>query len=48
VVGEVLRSLDTTPFSLFGRKWTQLNYGWWTVLEPDLTDSYKKETTNSH
>ena len=22
----------------------QLNYGWWTVLEPHLTDSYKKET----
>jgi hypothetical protein len=26
------------------KEWTQLNYGWWTVLEPHLTDSYKKET----
>jgi hypothetical protein len=22
----------------------QLNYGWWTVLEPHLNDGYKKET----
>jgi hypothetical protein len=27
-----------------GKEWTQLNYGWWTVLEPHLTPSYKKET----
>jgi hypothetical protein len=26
------------------KEWTQLNYGWWTVLEPHLTDGYKKET----
>ena len=26
------------------KEWTQLNYGWWTLLEPYLTDSYKKET----
>jgi hypothetical protein len=25
------------------KEWTQLNYGWRTVLEPYLTDSYKKE-----
>ena len=31
--------------SLLCRKeWTQLNYGWWTVLEPHLTDSSKKDT----
>jgi len=29
---------------LCGKEWTQLNYGWWTVLEPHLTLSYKKET----
>ena len=29
---------------LCGKEWTQLNYGWWTVLEPHLTPSYKKET----
>jgi hypothetical protein len=27
-----------------GKEWTQLNYGWWTVLEPHLTPSSKKET----
>ena len=26
------------------KEWTQLNYGWWTVLEPHLTDGSKKET----
>jgi hypothetical protein len=26
------------------QKWTQLNYGWWTLLEPHLTDSSRKET----
>jgi hypothetical protein len=29
---------------LCGKEWTQLNYGWWTVLEPHLTRSYKKKT----
>jgi Putative metallopeptidase len=29
---------------LCGKEWTQLNYGWWTMLEPHLTPSYKKET----
>lgn len=29
---------------LCGKEWTQLNNGWWTVLEPHLTRSYKKET----
>jgi hypothetical protein len=27
-----------------GKEWAQLNYGWWTILEPHLTASYKKET----
>jgi Putative metallopeptidase len=27
-----------------GKEWTQLNDGWWTMLEPHLTPSYKKET----
>jgi hypothetical protein len=45
-----LRSLitdDYIPFSramLCGKEWTQLNYGWWTMLEPHFTPSYKKET----
>jgi hypothetical protein len=31
--------------ALLSRKeWTRLNYGWWAVLEPHLTDSSKKET----
>ena len=25
------------------KEWTQLNYGWWTVLEPHLTNEFKKE-----
>ena len=29
---------------LCGKEWAQLNYGWWTVLEPHLNPSYKKET----
>src|SRR5262245_312139 len=30
--------------SLLCRKeWTQLNYGWWTMLEPHLANDYKKE-----
>ena len=29
---------------LCGKEWTRLNNGWWTVLEPHLTRSYKKET----
>ena len=27
-----------------GKEWTQLNYGWWTLLEPHLTRSYREET----
>jgi hypothetical protein len=27
-----------------GREWSQLNNGWWTILEPHLTPSYKKQT----
>ena len=31
--------------AVFCRKeWTQLNYGWWTLLEPRLTDKYREET----
>jgi putative metallopeptidase DUF4344 len=26
------------------KEWTQLNYGWWTLLEPHLTDSCKEKT----
>jgi Putative metallopeptidase len=26
------------------KEWTQLNYGWWTLLEPYLTDSCKEKT----
>jgi len=26
------------------KEWTQLNYGWWTLLEPYVTDSSKKKT----
>ena len=29
---------------LCAKEWTQLNYGWWTMLEPHLTPSYNKET----
>jgi hypothetical protein len=29
---------------LCGKEWSQLNYGWWTILEPHLTPSFKKET----
>jgi hypothetical protein len=25
------------------KEWTQLNYGWWTILESHLNDGYKKE-----
>jgi hypothetical protein len=25
------------------KEWAQLNYGWWTMLEPHLNDAYKKE-----
>jgi hypothetical protein len=45
-----LRSLGTDGYipesraMLCGKEWTQLNYGWWTVLEPHLTPSYGKET----
>lgn len=33
-----------TRAMLCGKEWAQLNYGWWTILEPHLTASYKKET----
>jgi hypothetical protein len=29
---------------LCGKEWTQLDYGWWTMLEPHLTPSYRQET----
>jgi hypothetical protein len=29
---------------LCGKEWSQLAYGWWTVLEPHLTQRYRKET----
>ena len=47
---ERLRSLVTDGYIpesralLCGKEWTQLDYGWWTVLEPHLTESYKQET----
>jgi hypothetical protein len=25
------------------KEWTQLNYGWWKVLEPHIADTYKEE-----
>jgi Putative metallopeptidase len=37
-------SIPESRAMLCGKEWTQLNYGWWTVLEPHLTLSYKKET----
>lgn len=36
------RLLDTVQYCRVGG--IQEGYGWWTVLEPHLTDSYKKET----
>src|SRR5262245_55355002 len=45
-----LRSLITDGYipesraMLCGKEWAQLNYGWWTVLEPHLTPGYKRET----
>ena len=36
--------IPQTRALLCRKEWTQLNYGWWTVLEPHLTDSCKKET----
>ena len=29
------------------KEWTQLNYGWWTILEPHLTDTYRSETATT-
>ena len=29
---------------LCGKEWSQLNFGWWTMLEPHLTPSFKQET----
>ena len=37
-------SIPESRAMLCGKEWTQLNHGWWTVLEPHLTPSYKKET----
>jgi Putative metallopeptidase len=36
--------LPEAPAMFCGKEWTQLNHGWWTVLEPHLTLIYKKET----
>ena len=36
--------IPETRAMLCRKEWSQLNYGWWTVLEPHLTDSSKKET----
>ena len=36
--------IPRTRALLCRKEWTQLNYGWWTLLEPHLTDSCKKET----
>jgi hypothetical protein len=47
---ERLQSLITDGYipeprgMLCGKEWTQLNYGWWTMLEPHLNPSYNKET----
>jgi hypothetical protein len=29
------------------KEWTQLNYGWWTILEPHLIDAYRSETATA-
>ena len=29
------------------QEWTQLNHGWWTILEPHLTDASKSETATA-
>jgi len=29
------------------KEWTQLNYGWWTILEPYLNDAFKSETATA-
>jgi hypothetical protein len=45
-----LRSLVTDGYvpesraMMCEKEWAQLNYGWWTVLGPHLSASYKKET----
>ncbi len=36
--------IPQTRALLSRKEWTQLNYGWWTVLEPHITDNSKKET----
>lgn len=36
--------LPETRAMLCRKEWTQLNYGWWTLLLPHLTDSDKRET----
>lgn len=30
---------------LCAKEWAQLNYGWWTVLEPHLTEPSRREST---
>ena len=32
-----------TRAPLCRKEWTQLNYGWWKVLEPHIADTYKEE-----
>ena len=39
-----ISSLPEVRATLCGKEWTQLDYGWWTLLEPHLTVSSKKET----
>jgi hypothetical protein len=47
---EQLRSLVSDGYipesraMLCGKEWAQLNYGWWTVLEPHLTESFREDT----
>jgi hypothetical protein len=38
------RYIPESRAMLCGKEWAQLNDGWWAVLEPHLTPSYKKET----
>jgi hypothetical protein len=36
--------IPETRAAFCGKEWSQLNYGWWTILEPHLNASYKKDT----
>ena len=40
----IARITANIGFRPAGKEWTQLDYGWWAVLEPHLIPSYKKET----